>query len=68
VSASEHRDFAHRQNSDGTFDSICLVCFQTIATVVRVELLAECEKSHSCYEKKRPQSTDLQSLPKIQNN
>lgn len=25
-------DYAHRKNEDGTFDSICMFCFRTIAS------------------------------------
>jgi hypothetical protein len=40
--------FPHRHNPDGTFDSICAGCFQTLATA-RIEAeLAEVENAHNC--------------------
>ena len=38
--------FRHRQNQDGTWDSICLRCFLTVVTVSREADLAKAEKSH----------------------
>ncbi|HVW78712.1 MAG TPA: hypothetical protein VHB45_13955 [Alloacidobacterium sp.] len=46
--------FAHRQNEDGTFDSICLNCFRTITTEGKETNLAGKEKEHHCNQ------TDLQ--------
>ena len=40
--------FARRENRDGTFDSICSECFQTIATSRRVALLENAERAHAC--------------------
>jgi hypothetical protein len=40
--------YPHRRNKDGTFDSICLKCFLTIAhTATEVELLAY-DSEHIC--------------------
>jgi hypothetical protein len=40
--------FSHRQNSDGTIDSICHTCFSTVASA-RVEAgLFEKEGMHHC--------------------
>jgi hypothetical protein len=42
------RTFPHRKNRDGTYDSICSQCFQTIGTRrEEKDLLAE-EKAHVC--------------------
>jgi hypothetical protein len=41
-------EFRHRQNSDGTFDAICLQCFRTIATQGRESDLAAPECLHVC--------------------
>jgi hypothetical protein len=41
-------EFRHRQNSDGTFDAICLQCFRTIATQRRESDLAAPECVHVC--------------------
>jgi hypothetical protein len=40
--------FAHRNNRDGTVDSICLGCFVTIATEWSKSELLEIEKQHEC--------------------
>ena len=40
--------FAHRRNSDTSFDSICLTCFQTIASADSVDKLIVYEEYHSC--------------------
>ena len=42
--------YAHRLNDDGSFDSICLHCFQTIATAETEEELNGSEDSHKCSE------------------
>lgn len=47
-------EYAHRKNSDGTIDSICLFCFQTIAIAKIEEELAVPERGHNCYRKKEP--------------
>lgn len=38
----------HRHNSDGSVDSICLTCFQTIARAGDEAALTEHERKHSC--------------------
>lgn len=40
--------FAHRQNRDGTFDSICPRCFRTVATRSQESYLAKDEFRHIC--------------------
>jgi hypothetical protein len=40
--------FPHRQNSDGSHDSICSVCFATVAKVRNESELAEHESAHDC--------------------
>jgi hypothetical protein len=49
-------DFAHRKNRDGSVDSICLYCFQTIASANIEEDLTVPESQHACHRKKRPAS------------
>jgi len=44
----ERKIFQHRFNQDGTFDSICLSCFQTIATTTDEELLDAFQEEHAC--------------------
>jgi hypothetical protein len=40
--------FAHRPNADGTFDSICRVCFRIIVRSEKKEQLASIEYGHEC--------------------
>ncbi len=40
--------FAHRHNSDGTWDSICPSCFYTVATEGTEEELLMHERHHDC--------------------
>jgi len=40
--------FPHRHNPDGTHDSICTVCFATVATVQKEWELASHESAHVC--------------------
>lgn len=40
--------FPHRQNTDGTHDSICTKCFVTVATVMNESELAGHESAHVC--------------------
>ena len=40
--------FAHRENRDGTIDSICRTCFATIATSIRESELGRKEQEHRC--------------------
>jgi hypothetical protein len=40
--------FPHRRNKDGSFDSICLKCFATVASHIAQEELQELDKNHVC--------------------
>jgi hypothetical protein len=51
VDSIPREDYAHRRNADGTFDSICLFCFRTIASAEDESELAMNEKRHSCQPK-----------------
>jgi hypothetical protein len=42
--------FAHRQNADGTIDSICYRCFRTVATTHDEASLYPSEVTHICAE------------------
>lgn len=42
------KEFAHRCNADGTFDSICLFCFHTVGTTVTELELGSYEAQHQC--------------------
>jgi hypothetical protein len=48
VNTGPSREYAHRQNTDGTFDSICLSCFLTVSSANSEFELAEAETQHSC--------------------
>ena len=41
-------NYAHRCNADGSFDSICLHCFQTVASAPIDTALAQNEMQHRC--------------------
>jgi len=40
--------FPHRRNKDGSFNSICLKCFATVASRMTEEELNEKDKNHVC--------------------
>jgi hypothetical protein len=40
--------FPHRRNKDGSFDSICLKCFATVASHKTEEELEAEDKNHVC--------------------
>ena len=40
--------FPHRRNRDGSFDSICMTCFRTVATKYKETELNDAEKDHTC--------------------
>lgn len=40
--------FHHRQNDNGTHDSICLMCYLTVATACEESHLAPHENMHVC--------------------
>jgi hypothetical protein len=44
-------DFAYRHNDDDSWDAICLHCFLTVGTASRIDVLAEVEALHNCYER-----------------
>jgi hypothetical protein len=47
--ANDPRKFyPHRQNPDGSIDSICLRCFATVATAMDVRELHSYDKTHVC--------------------
>jgi hypothetical protein len=48
--------FAHRLNSDGTADSICLFCFATVGSVLTERELEAGEATHFCWQ--RAESTN----------
>jgi hypothetical protein len=40
--------FQHRSNNDGTCDSICLLCYRTVASTRQEPWLAHEESTHAC--------------------
>jgi hypothetical protein len=40
--------YPHRRNRDGSFDSICLNCFATLATAKTEAELLELDQAHIC--------------------
>ena len=40
--------FPHRRNRDGSYDSICTLCFTTVASSETEEELGEAEAKHIC--------------------
>ncbi len=44
------QSFRHRENLDGSWDSICLRCYATAAHTHGEELLDEAERGHHCDE------------------
>ena len=47
--------FIHRKNSDGTWDSMCITCFETLKNPLRLaseRLLCAIEVAHICKETK----------------
>lgn len=51
-----YRRFTHRQNADGSYDSICMFCFLTAATSQKEDQLARLEQGHllQCWRKCSP--------------
>jgi len=45
---SEMTDYPHRQNKDGSIDSICPKCFMTVSSDRRPARLLHDEKGHVC--------------------
>ena len=41
-------NFQHRSNDDGTWDSICLGCYRTVASTRQEPWLAHEESIHAC--------------------
>jgi hypothetical protein len=44
-------DFYYRANGDGTTDSICTKCFQTVVTARALEQIRHSEEVHQCLAK-----------------
>jgi hypothetical protein len=50
--------FTHRENPDGTFDSICHRCFRTVAKEDSEDSLRTAEAVHRCSSNNREPSED----------
>jgi hypothetical protein len=48
MAALPAQSFTHRQNKDGSFDSICMTCYVTIASRNYVWELGRDELEHKC--------------------
>jgi len=48
MTSSGSDEFAHRQNADGSFDSICLSCYLTVTSAPSESGLVDGEANHSC--------------------
>ena len=48
MSALLRPHFPHRENDDGSFDSICSACFVTVASAEKEYELAPKESMHKC--------------------
>jgi hypothetical protein len=51
MSESVDKGFFHRPKPNGTFDSICLCCYLTIANSATESLLGPAEGTHKCIER-----------------
>jgi hypothetical protein len=47
--------FPHRQNEDGSWDTICTMCFATVATRPHEAALAKEEAAHTCSHLRQPE-------------
>jgi hypothetical protein len=56
-------NFAHRANSDGTFDSICRRCFLTVVKSASLSEIAVQEQRHSCMNYWRKESGSGSPIP-----
>jgi hypothetical protein len=45
---AEFAQFVYRRNWDGTWDSICKVCYQIVGTEPSFNALLGCEQAHKC--------------------
>jgi hypothetical protein len=54
--------YTRRRNHDGSFDSICLCCFRTVASDDNEARLAERERQHRCANEDLVKFSHLQEL------
>jgi hypothetical protein len=40
--------YPHKRNKDGSYESVCMNCFQTVGTSQSEEELTELDKAHTC--------------------
>jgi len=65
MNAVGESEYAHRENADGTFDSICLRCFQTIVSANSEMELVESERKHSCTRAVAYTSGNIEGCPSV---
>ena len=41
--------YTHRRNDDGSYDSICRACFESVARSLPESKVARYEKAHECH-------------------
>jgi hypothetical protein len=51
--------YAHRRNHDGTLDSICKLCYLTVARAYREADLSQLEFRHICQPAERRRATRI---------
>ena len=57
--------YPHRRNKDGSYDSICLNCFTTVARAETEGELAEHEKNHNCNASSPANTRHFSSLSRV---
>jgi hypothetical protein len=57
--------YPHRRNKDGSYDSICLNCFATVACTETEGELAEHEKNHNCNASSLANTRHFSSLSRV---
>jgi hypothetical protein len=55
--------FPHRHNQYNTWDSICTICFDTIATELTEGRLFETERTHVCFPTMEKNSYLMSGIP-----
>lgn len=48
MTSKSSNEFFHRENRDGTFDSVCGECFATVASEKNEHDLKRAEEDHAC--------------------
>ena len=56
-------DFVHRKNPNGSFDSICLLCYRTVSNELYEDELSDAESVHACHLSGPEMFSDFQRPP-----